>query len=83
MVIQNNNKFEKNDLCDTDTVNRSRCDTVINATYKSYVISLLIHQSRAHRGHKQYDHLLPLFYNITRNEEKKTVHGKKKKAQQH
>ena len=47
----------------------------------SHVISLLIHQShesRAHRGHIQYDHLLQLFYNITNKEEKM-----EKKAQQY
>jgi hypothetical protein len=44
---------------------------------KSYVISLLIHQSRAHRGHIQYEHLLQLFYKITSNEKKKTVFTKK------
>ena len=29
-------------------------------------------------GHIQYEHLLQLFYSITRNEKKKTVHGRKK-----
>jgi hypothetical protein len=58
--------------------------------HMSQVISLLIHQSRAHRGHIQYEHdLLQLYYNVTSNEKKKTVHGKKKnqkkkkKNQQH
>ena len=48
-------------------------------------IYVLIHQSRAHRGHIQYEHdLLQLYYNITSNVKKKTVHGKKhKKNQQH
>ena len=45
---------------------------------KSQVIRLLIHQSRAHRGHIQYEYLFQLFYNITSNEKKKTVHEKKK-----
>jgi len=36
-----------------------------------FIISLLIHQSRAHRGHIQYEHLLQLFYNITKKMEKK------------
>jgi hypothetical protein len=49
---------------------------------KSYVIILLIHQSRAHRGHIQYEHLLQLFCNITSNEKKKAVFTKKKKKNQ-
>jgi hypothetical protein len=52
-------------------------DMKLYSAYKSYVISLLIHQSRAHRGHIQYVHLLQLFYNITSNQKKKTVHGNK------
>ena len=52
------------------------------ATCHKSVISLLIHQSRAHRGHIQYEHdLLQLYYNVTSNERKKTVHEKKKKKQ--
>jgi hypothetical protein len=35
-------------------------------------INLLIHQSRAHRGHIQYEHLLQLFYNITNKTKTKT-----------
>ena len=40
----------------------------VTYVYVSY-ISLLTHQSRAHRGHIQYEHdLLQLYYNIVRNE---------------
>ena len=47
-------------------------------------ISLLIHQSRAHRWHIQYEHLLQLFYNITNQKKQKQKKNKQKnKKQQH
>ena len=45
--------------------------TSICPAYDMSDISLLIHQSRAHRGHIQYEHLLQLFYNIKKKKKEK------------
>ena len=53
----------------------------VTYVYVSYISHKFIDSPiKGPQGHIQYEHdLLQLYYNITSNENKKTVHGKKEK----